>query len=101
MSDVLDPRLLEMVERLATGVADGATPVEVMVGLAAALDDPQRRELAARGLSIRSEIGDVLTGVIKLEDVGALAALPGVRRIEASSPVYPEAPGKKRQLPTD
>lgn len=101
MPNVLDPRLMEMVEHFNAGATEGERSVEVLVGLASLMDAAQQQAVTACGLHIRSAIGDVLTGVIKLEDVSTLAALPGVLRIEASSPVYREAGGTRRQLPTE
>lgn len=101
MTDVLDPRLLDMVERMVPGSGAEAQPVEVLVGLTQPLDDALRAQVQACGLNLRSEVGDVLTGVINLGAVGALSALDCVLRIEASSPVHRENAGKKPPLPTE
>ena len=45
--------------------------------------------------------GDVLTGVIRLDDVPVLAALPEVIRIEASSPIFVEKPTHSGSLPAE
>lgn len=97
----MDPLLAERIELLATGHARGDTQVELILGLTASVTPVLRQRLQACGLSLRSEIGDVLTGVIRLDDVPVLAALPEVIRIEGSSPVFVEKSTHSSSLPTE
>ncbi len=93
MPEKLDPRLLDAVERAAAGGVDdaGDTEVDVIVGLDGPLDAGTRQDLTARGLRVRSEIGDVLTGSMLLRAAHNVAASPHVRAIEASGPLFPES----------
>jgi hypothetical protein len=101
MPEKLDPRLLELVERSNQDVGESARVVEVVVGLDAPLDSGIRRDLVARGLSPRSELGTVLTGTIKLGDVSELADSPRVVKIEASAPLFRESADVDGGLPTE
>jgi len=88
MNPKLDPNLAELVEGAAAG--DSGATVVVLVGLTSPLDASARVELEGRGLHIRSEVGDVLTGSVRLRDVVRLAASPLVKKVEASAPLYRE-----------
>ncbi len=91
MTQKLDPRLLELIENAAQDARDLETTLVILLGLDTNLDPDTRHDLEARGLSVRSVIGDVLTGTVRLQDVPQLAASPRVRSIELSSALYPEA----------
>ena len=93
MAEKLDPRLLDMVQHAGTGDEDNAASVDVIVGLDAPIDDAARRDLMKRGLALRSEIGTVLTGSVRITDVGRLADSVHVVKIEASAPLYREPTG--------
>jgi hypothetical protein len=93
VSDKLDPQLLALVEQSEAGQLDSQSVVDVLVGLDAPLDPARSRDLTARGLTIRSEIGTVLTGSIQLQDVARLAASEHVIRVDASTPLYREPHG--------
>jgi len=86
----LDPRLLELVEQADAGLLPPATTVDVMVGLDVPIDAAIRDELASRGLSLRSMIGTVLTGSIRLVDAERLAAFERIVKLESSAPLYRE-----------
>jgi hypothetical protein len=64
--------------------------VVVMVGLAGPASEPTLAELRARGLTVRSVIGDVLTGSASLRRIGEIAAHPAIVKMEAAAPLYPE-----------
>lgn len=89
MDEKLDPKLLQVVEKAHADTSAGAV-VQVLVGLDAALDETQRKDLASRGLTVRSEIGTVLTGSVAVQDVRRLAESPRVTKIELSGPMFPE-----------
>jgi len=93
MPEKLDPRLLELVQSVDGGRGDSEATVEVLVALDAPIDAGVREELTARGLSLRSEIGTILTGTIRLKDVSRLASSPRVVKLEASAPLYRERSG--------
>ena len=46
--------------------------------------------LTDAGLEVRTVAGDVVTGVIAIDDLGRLAEVDGVRRVEASRPLHDE-----------
>jgi hypothetical protein len=87
MSQKLDPTLLEMTER--ANLRDEQM-VEVLVGLVAPGTPADIAELKRRGLRVRSEIGDVLTGTVSLGRVREVAAHPCVAMVQASGPLYLE-----------
>lgn len=89
MPTKLDPVLAAMLD---DPLHEADREVVVMVGLAAAATDAVLAELRGRGLTIRSTIGDVLTGTATLGRVAAIAAHPAIVRIEAATPLQPEAP---------
>jgi hypothetical protein len=98
-NQVLDPNLLALVEQCALGQADPGLPVHVLLGLADAPVTVARRLLSDSGLTLHSDIGTVLTGVIPLKDVPRLAQVPGVLRIESSTPMFRESPEEPGALP--
>lgn len=101
MKTVLDPQLLQLVEQAQESNPSVWRPVEVMVGLRSAATDAQISQLKASGMTMRSQVGDVLTGIVKIGDVRVLAALPFVLKIELSSPVFGEAAPSPPELPTE
>ena len=86
----LDPRLLELVEHAEGATGEAETVINVLVGLDAPLDAESRAALVNKGLTIRSELGNVLTGSIKLKDVTSVASSPRVVKLELSGPLYPD-----------
>ena len=88
MNQKLDPNLQAIVEKLPEGAS--ADPVQVIVGLAAPASEVQLEALRHSGLQVRSVIGDVLTGSAKLEKISEIAEHGVVKKIEASSPLFPE-----------
>ncbi|MCU0890168.1 MAG: S8 family peptidase [Sandarakinorhabdus sp.] len=106
MNKHIDPQLGYLLD----AASDAATPFEDMAesgmfGLAAAgaRDKPAATEvevlvqatvdseaLHKAGLSIRSELGDVFTGTIRLDKLEKLAALDGVELVEAARTMAPE-----------
>ena len=90
MSEKLDPGLLDLVEQAERGVVAGTAIVQLLIGLNAPLTPADRNDLVARGLSVRSEIGDVLTGSIAVGQLRALAESPHVVKLELSAPLFPE-----------
>lgn len=93
MAEKLDPRLLEVVERAEAGSADAEAVIGVLVGLNAPLNEKSRKDLISKGLTLRSEIGTVLTGSISVKDVVSVAGSPSVVKLEMSGPLYPEKSG--------
>jgi hypothetical protein len=93
MAEKLDPRLLDMVQHADAGHGDSAATVDVLVAVDAPIDAAARGDLTARGLNLRSEVGTVLTGSIRVGDVNRLAASSRVVKIEASAPLYREPSG--------
>jgi hypothetical protein len=93
MAEKLDPRLLELVQNVDAGVGDSAVTVDVIVALNAPIDAAVRQELTSRGLTLRSEIGNVLTGSVTIGDVRRLAGAACVVKVEASAPLYREPSG--------
>lgn len=91
MSEKLDPGLLDLVEQAERGVVAGTAIVQLLIGLNAPLTPADRNDLIARGLRVRSEIGDVLTGSIAVGQLRALAASPHVVKLELSAPLFPES----------
>jgi hypothetical protein len=90
MSEKLDPGLLDLVEQAERGVVAGTAIVQLLIGLNAPLTPADRNDLVARGLRVRSEIGDVLTGSIAVGQLRELAASPHVVKLELSAPLFPE-----------
>jgi hypothetical protein len=86
----LDPRLLELIEQADAGLVEPSTTVDVLVGLDVPIDASIRSELASRGLSLRSAIGTVLTGSIRVVDAERLAASERIVKLESSAPLYRE-----------
>lgn len=93
MNEKLDPQLLEMDDHAARGLSDAPQEVAVLVALRQPLDEGGRSDLAARGLKLRSEVGDVLTGTIAIGDLRALADAPAVVKVESSRPMFAEPSG--------
>ena len=89
MSDKLDPALAEL---LADPQIDADRFVAVLIGLRAPASDAVLQELRDRGLTLRSVIGDVLTGAAPLSRMDAIAAQPEVVRIEVGGALLPETP---------
>lgn len=87
MPTKLDPTLAAMLDDPA---AEADREVVVMVGLATAASDETLAELRARGLVVRSVIGDVLTGATTLGRIRAVADHPAIVKMEASTPLHPE-----------
>jgi hypothetical protein len=90
MSEKLDPGLLDLVEQAERGIGAGTAIVQLLIGLNAPLTPVERDDLVARGLRMRSEIGDVLTGTIAVGRLRELAASPHVVKLELSGPLFPE-----------
>ena len=90
MSEKLDPGLLDLVEQAERGVVAGTAIVQLLIGLNAPLTPADRNDLVARGLRVRSEIGDVLTGSIAVGQLRQLADSPHVVKLELSAPLFPE-----------
>jgi hypothetical protein len=90
MQEKLDPRLLALVESAGTDAEASAGTVDVLVGLDLPLDASTRNDLTSRGLTLRSDVGTVLTGSIKIGDVARLARSERVVKVEASAPLYRE-----------
>ena len=68
------------------GARRGASPVvEVLVQFRGDV-----AQLEAAGLTVRSVAGDVVTGVVPLDQVDDLAAVPSVERIESARQMYGE-----------
>jgi hypothetical protein len=89
MSSKLDPALAAMVD---DPQADPNREVTVLVGLTQPSNEAMLQSLRERGLTVRSVIGDVLTGVAALARMPAIAAHPNVIKIEAGAPLVPEVP---------
>jgi hypothetical protein len=90
VSEKLDPGLLDLVEQADRGIVAGTAIVQLLIGLNAPLTPADRNDLVARGLRVRSEIGDVLTGSIAVGQLRELAASPHVVKLELSGPLFPE-----------
>jgi hypothetical protein len=89
----LDPVLSELVERAARSLAAGpAELVTVLVSLREACDERVREELETAGLTVRSVVGDIVTGVVAVDDLVRLALVPAVLTIEGGRPMEPEQP---------
>jgi hypothetical protein len=88
MSSKLDPALRALLD---DAPRDADREVVLLLGLARPADDATLAELGARGLRLRSTIGDVLTGTAPLGKVLAIAEHPAVVKIEASGPLQPES----------
>jgi hypothetical protein len=88
MTEKLDPNLLALVESATTSERDQA--VDVLVAIDRPADPDLLRELEARGLSIRSTIGTILTGSVKVSNIARVAEYPAVIKLEASVPMYRE-----------
>jgi hypothetical protein len=89
----LDPILSELVDRAARSLAaQPAEPVTVLVSLRERCDDRVREELEAAGLTVRSVVGDIVTGVVAVADLPRLALVPAVHTIEGGRPMEPEGP---------
>lgn len=95
----LDPMLLDLVEH-----PEAAPP---SVAVIVALDTgPREREFAsleAAGLHRRSAVGDVVTGLIAVEDLPRLAAVPCVVAVQGGGALAPEPaePARDEPLRTD
>lgn len=87
MPTKLDPILAAMLD---DPLAEADREVVLMVGLAGAATDQTLAELRGRGLSVRSVVGDVLTGTAPLGRVAAIADHPAIVKIEAATPLQPE-----------
>lgn len=98
MTEKLDPSLKARVEALAVGAGaagggiEAADIVEVLIGLDGPASDAELAALKASGLTVRSVIGDVLTGTIAAGAVAGVAAHPKVVKIEASGALQMERP---------
>lgn len=89
MSQKLDPALAAMLDDPQT---DSNREVSVLIGLTQPGNEAMLQSLRERGLTVRSVIGDVLTGVAPLASMPAIAAHPDVIKIEAGAPLRPEVP---------
>jgi len=89
MPTKLDPILAAMLD---DPLHEADREVVLMVGLSAAATDAVLADLRGRGLTVRSTIGDILTGAAPLGRVAAIADHPAVVKIEAATPLAPEAP---------
>lgn len=89
MAQKLDPELLALTENQPEAIEAEET-IDVLVGLSHALTDVDEAALKAAGLSIRSRIGDVLTGSIAIGDLRALSDVETVLRVDSSRPMAPE-----------
>lgn len=96
-SDVtkFDPALLEKVESSSASEQDEV--LDIMVALARPADEHELEQLRKAGLELRSIIGDILTGSIKLGRLSKLADSALVIQIEASRPLYPDYPSKETE----
>lgn len=96
MTEKLDPTLLSLVESdearddAAKDRAGSAPTIDVLVALTRRADAELLADLASRGLSVRSVVGDILTGSVDRGNVRNLAAADDVVRIDASVPMYLE-----------
>lgn len=90
VTEKLDPNLKARVE--AGSGAEAGDVVEVLIGLDRSASDGELAALKAAGLTVRSVIGDVLTGTVPVAAVAAVAAHPRVVKIEASGSLQPERP---------
>jgi hypothetical protein len=93
MSNKLDPKLRELVEMIDAGDVEPG-PVEVIVGLDRPMEPADEAELRRRGLRVRSDIGDVLTGIILSDRIRELAEAPHVLKVEASTQLFRETGGE-------
>lgn len=84
-----DPVLLELIETCSATEANKT--LDVLVGLSKAADETELNRLREIGLDLRSTIGDIVTGSIKICDLSRLAASPLVIQIESSRPLYAES----------
>ena len=89
----IDPNLLASLEQSEESPSSAEREVSVLVALRASADEAIEEDLSRRGLQVRSRLGDILTGTVRLKDVRELAAASCVVKIEASAPLYPERPG--------
>ena len=89
----LDPNLLESLDQLESGLSEADREVQVIIGLGSAADASVEADLERRGLTLRSRVGNVLTGSIALGNVRRLAEADCIVKIEMSAPLYPEALG--------
>ena len=87
MPTKLDPVLAAMLEGPAL---EADRELTVMIGLSAAPTERTLAELRALGLSVRSVVGDVLTGSARLGRIVEISAHPAIVRIEAATPLHPE-----------
>lgn len=90
MFNKLGPELQEMAE-LAASSGESSERVEVMIGLTQSTNAEIRYALEACGFEVRSELGDILTGTVRLVDLYPLAKAPEVAKIDASRPMFTEA----------
>lgn len=91
MPTKLDPELARMAEDCRRNNMSDLTEVVVMVALAAPPDASDTAALEAAGLTVRSQVGDIMTGTIAVDHLEAVAAHPSVVAIEGSRPLDPEA----------
>ena len=87
MRQKLDPRMLELLERSDKTQGELDT-VQVLLAIDAPLSVDTRDDLIRRGLSLRTEAGTVLTGSVRLRNIGELEDSPHVVQIELSAPQY-------------
>jgi len=96
LSTKLDPSLAMIVELAQAGDPTvsmdnaEAAVVSVMVALSRPASGADLARLTSAGLTVRSEIGDILTGTIPVDRLEAVAADPNVVAIEGSRPMAPE-----------
>lgn len=97
LSDVtkFDPTLLEKIE--SSSASEQNEVLDIMVALARPADEHELEQLREAGLDLRSTIGDILTGSIKLGRLSKLAESGLVIQIEASRPLYPEYPSDETE----
>lgn len=93
VTEKLDPDLKARIEALgAGGGIEAADTIEVLIGLDRPASDADLAGLKAAGLTVRSVIGDVLTGTIPAGQVASVAANARVVKIEASRALQQERP---------
>jgi len=85
----LGPQLLERLE-LRTELSGAEEEVVVLIGLNTTATPELLDDLQSRGLSVRSTVGDVLTGTVPLDRLQELSEHENILKIDASSPVFPE-----------
>lgn len=88
MSDKLDPNLTMLCET-ATAEERGEA-IGVLVAVSRPADREMLEALAARGFAVRSVIGTILTGTVKIGILETLAEYPEIVKLEGSTPMQRE-----------